>query len=87
MGALDRPPARRAADAEVAAILELAREKEPRLYPVLHALLSTGMRRGEALGLQWRDVDWSRRKIHVRRSRVRDRTGTPLRVGRLARST
>ena len=62
---------------EVAAILDLAREKEPRAYPVLHVLLSSGMRRGEALGLQWRDIDWSRHKIHVRRSRVRDRTGTP----------
>ena len=62
---------------EVAAILTLAHEKEPRIYPVLHALLSTGMRRGEALGLQWKDVDWARRKIHVRRARVRDRTGTP----------
>jgi hypothetical protein len=31
-------------------------------------------------GLQWRDVDWSRRKIHLRRSRVRDRTGTPNRL-------
>ncbi len=61
----------------VAAILDLAREKEPRAYPVLHVLLSSGMRRSEALGLQWRDVDWSRHKIHVRRSRVRDRTGTP----------
>ncbi len=62
---------------EVIAILDLAREKEPRAYPVLHVLLSSGMRRGEALGLQWRDIDWSRHKIHVRRSRVRDRTGTP----------
>ncbi len=62
---------------EVVGILELVREKEPRVHPVLHTLLSTGMRRGEALGLQWKDIDWSRRKIHVRRSRVRDRTGTP----------
>lgn len=62
---------------EVMGILELAREKEPRAYPVLHTLLSTGLRRGEALGLQWRDIDWARHKIHVRRSRVRDQTGTP----------
>ena len=62
---------------EVVAILDIAREKEPRIYPVIHTLLSTGMRRGEVLGLQWKDIDWSRRKIHVRRSRVRDRTGTP----------
>ncbi len=53
-----------ALDEEVAAILDLAREKEPRAYPVLHVLISSGKRRGEALGLQWRDVDWSRHKIH-----------------------
>lgn len=57
---------------EVVAILKLAREKEPRLALVLQLLFSTGLRRGEALGLQWKDVDWSRHKIHVRCARVRD---------------
>ncbi len=71
---------------EVVAILDIAREKEPRIYPVIHTLVSTGMRRGEVLGLQWKDIDWSRRKIHVRRSRVRD-SRVLLRVGRPARST
>ena len=62
---------------EVTQILDLAREREPRAYPIFHLLFSTGMRRGEALGLKWKDVDWERHKIHVRRARVRDRTGTP----------
>jgi integrase len=29
--------------------------------------LITGMRRGELLGLQWRDIDWTKRQILVRR--------------------
>ena len=29
--------------------------------------LATGMRRGELIGLQWKDVDWSAGMIHVRR--------------------
>lgn len=62
---------------EVAAILEMAREKEPRVYPVLVLLFQTGARRGEALGLQWSDVDLARGVLQIRRSRVRDRTGTP----------
>lgn len=35
------------------------------LYPAL--LLLTGMRRCEALGLTWEDVDWDARKIYMRR--------------------
>ena len=29
-----------------------------------------GMRRGELLGLQWRDVNWEKNQIHIIRSRV-----------------
>ena len=31
-------------------------------------LMLTGMRRGEALGLQWNDIDWEKGLIHVRRN-------------------
>ena len=31
-------------------------------------LMLTGMRRGEALGLQWSDIDWGKGLIHVRRN-------------------
>jgi integrase len=37
------------------------------------AALALGLRQGEALGLQWDDVDWSRSLLTVRRSRTRPR--------------
>ncbi|MBM4716996.1 tyrosine-type recombinase/integrase [Rhodococcus hoagii] len=35
---------------------------------VVELLVGTGLRLGEALGLQWESVDLSRRTIHVARS-------------------
>jgi integrase len=37
----------------------------------------TGMRQGELFRLRWRDVDWSARRIRVRRNFVRGEYGTP----------
>lgn len=37
--------------------------------------IATGMRPGEVMGLMWKDVDWTRRTVTVRRSLVRDRKG------------
>ena len=39
-------------------------------YPLWHTLAMTGMRRGEACGLQWGDVDTGSGTLTVRRSRV-----------------
>ncbi len=39
-----------------------------RFGPLWHVALSTGMRRGELLGLRWRDVGWTERTLHVRQS-------------------
>jgi len=38
--------------------------------PIWHVFLSTGMRRGEALGLRWRDIDWQSKVLHVRQALV-----------------
>jgi integrase len=37
----------------------------------------TGLRQGELLALRWRDVDWTARKVRVRRNYVRGHWGTP----------
>ena len=46
-------------------------------YDMILCALRTGMRLGELLGLRWEDVDFKRRQISVRRSRVRGRESTP----------
>jgi integrase len=40
----------------------------PKYRPFFLTAILTGARRGELLGLQWRDVDWRNNQIHVRRS-------------------
>jgi integrase len=37
----------------------------------------TGLRQGELLALRWRDVDWTARRIRVRRNYVRGHWGSP----------
>jgi len=48
---------------EAAAFLELAITDS--MHPLWHLLLLEGMRRGEALGLRWRDVNWERGTAHI----------------------
>ena len=63
--------------AEIETLLDLAREHEGRFAPLLHLLVATGMRRGEALGLQWADVDLEAGELAVRRSVTAHGVGTP----------
>jgi integrase len=62
---------------EVRTLLATAREEDPRFYPFVSFLVSTGCRRGEALGLKWADVNFENGRIHIRRALVRGRLGTP----------
>jgi integrase len=48
----------------------LAHVDDDRLYALWLLAASTGMRRGEVLGLQWPDVDLARARVAVRRSLV-----------------
>ncbi len=48
----------------------LDRVRADRLYPLWHLLASTGMRRGEALGLTWRDLDAEAGRLAVVRAWV-----------------
>jgi integrase len=73
---VDRPvaprrEARYLSPAEMVRLLEAA--KDSRYYPVLALIAATGVRRGEALGLHWADVDLVGATMQVR--------GTLARVG------
>lgn len=45
----------------------LAKTEEERLYPIWYVALMTGMRRGEILGLRWRDTDLERGRLRLLR--------------------
>lgn len=66
---------------QLKAFLEWDRDVfDDELHPLWLTLSRTGMRRGEALGLQWRDLDYKNNRIAIRRavdSATRDRTKTP----------
>ncbi|MFD3005155.1 site-specific integrase [Thermus tengchongensis] len=54
---------------EVARLLEEAgRSKSPDMALLLRLMLETGLRRGEALALQWRDIDFARGELRVWRA-------------------
>ena len=60
------------ADEETAQRLILALEDESIKYETFFKLLiATGMRRGECCGLQWQDIDYAARSIHIRRNVVK----------------
>jgi len=44
-------------------------------FPLIVFLLATGLRRSEALGLRWRDVDFERRTLSVTKQLKRNRKG------------
>ena len=44
---------------------------------MLFFLLSTGCRKGEALGLKWEDVDFAQGRVSIRRALVQGHLGTP----------
>ncbi len=52
----------------VRAALELARAEEHYLFACIHLIAYTGMRRGEAMGLLWNDVDLEQGRILIERS-------------------
>ncbi|MEX0991596.1 MAG: site-specific integrase [Actinomycetota bacterium] len=66
----EKPPATRA-EREAWSVSEvrafLAAADADRLGPIWRLMLTTGLRRGEALGLQWSDVDLDARSIRIER--------------------
>jgi predicted RNA-binding Zn-ribbon protein involved in translation (DUF1610 family) len=53
---------------QVKAFLEAM--KDERLSPLWHTIVMTGMRRGEAIGLRWSDVDLEAGRLSVRRALI-----------------
>ena len=67
-----RKAEKRIADEETVGKLISALEEESIKYETYFKLvIATGMRRGECCALQWGDIDWERRSIHIRRSAVK----------------
>lgn len=55
---------------DVQAILE-ALESEPLKWQVMtHLLIATGARRGEIMGLRWKNVDWENHRLYLCENRV-----------------
>ena len=50
---------------------------DPHYRPFFTVAFATGMRFGEMAALKWRNVDFDRRQIHIRESRVYGVEGTP----------
>ena len=53
---------------QLARFLEAVSMRQPRLYPLLFTMSRTGLRIGEALALQWGDLDLVAREIRIERA-------------------
>jgi integrase len=62
---------------ELAVFLDTLQTHAPAYYPFFLCLARTGMRLGEALALQWGDIDWQGRFVDVRRSYTLGKITTP----------
>ncbi len=60
-------------------LLKACKESEsPALYPVVVLALSTGMRHGEIMNIQWKDVDFVNRRIILHETKNGERRIAPL---------
>jgi len=63
--------------AQLSLLLETFARHDPAHYPLAMLLARTGLRIGEAVALQWGDISFTDRVIHVRRSWTNRRMDTP----------
>jgi integrase len=64
-------------EAELSKALAVAGQREPRYHPLLLTIASSGLRQGEALGLQVGDLDFERCTLAIRRNIRKHRIGSP----------
>ncbi len=62
---------------ELTSLLQTVQEHYPEHFTFFLLLARTGMRIGEAIALDWRDIDFKQRFIKVQRSMVRGKVSTP----------
>ncbi len=62
---------------ELKTLLDSVLESSPRFYPLYLTLARTGMRLGECIGLQWDDIDFENRFIHIQRGFSKGKVETP----------
>ncbi|MGE0825512.1 MAG: tyrosine-type recombinase/integrase [Candidatus Binatia bacterium] len=62
---------------EVGLLLRTSQEHFPAVYPFLSLLIRTGIRMGEAIGLQWGDLDFQGRFISIQRTLSHGKLTTP----------
>jgi integrase len=62
---------------QVKKLLDTAWDTQPYLYPLYVLDVTTGMRSGEILGLQWQDVDLDAGTVQVRRTVFNGVVSTP----------
>lgn len=70
----EREPVQPMNPEEVSLFLKACRELQRKWYPFFLTAFRTGMRLGELLALQWEDIDWNGKFIHVQRSFRNGRT-------------
>ncbi len=62
---------------ELARLLSVAAQDSPEWHPFMLCLARSGIRLGEAVALEWRDVDFERRVLIIRRTERRGRVSVP----------
>lgn len=74
---LQQPKSRALSIEEINILLKTCKKIKPEFYPILYTAIYTGMRRGELLALQWKNVDFTKNKIFVEFSEYKGKLQTP----------